>query len=269
MNQDEVKDILLQLEGDVPYFEVVFSGKASKKVDGLYSPEEQQIIIHNRNHKDDNGIVYTAVHEYAHHVHMARSPLPISNRSHTTEYWDIFHRLLGRAEEKGLYKNVFEDDERFQELTEKIRRDYMSRNGELMKDFGRLLIEALDLCQQTGASFEDYVERYIGLNRTTAKSAMKVYAMDVTPEIGYDNMKVVAGVSNSKERKQVEGDFIKGESPDMVKAKLQRAKKPDDERVRLEKEKTRIEKQIQRLNQKLADVDMKLETWDESEEGEA
>lgn len=265
MNQDQVKDILLQLDGDVPYFEVLFSGKASKKVDGLYNPETQEIIIHNRNFKDDNGIVYTAVHEYAHHIHFSRSVLPVPARSHTTEYWDVFHRLLLRAEEKGFYSSVFESDERFKQLTEKIRSDYMGRNGELMKDFGRLLIEALDLCQQTGASFEDYVERYIGLNRTTAKSAMKIYAMDVNPKIGYDNMKVVAGVPNNTERKEVENAFLKGESPDMVKAKLQRARKADDEKERLEKEKNRIEKQIQGLHQKLTDIEMRLDTWEESD----
>lgn len=266
MNQDQVKDILLQLDGDVPYFEVLFSGKSSKKVDGLYNPENQEIIIHNRNFKDDNGIVYTGIHEYAHHIHYSRSPLPVTSRSHTTEYWDIFHRLLQRAEEKGLYQSIFESDDRFKAITGRIKQEYMSRNGELMKDFGRLLIEALDLCQQTGASFEDYVERYIGLSRTTAKSAMKIYAMDVNPQIGYDNMKVVAGVSNNTERKQVENSFLQGDSPDMVKARLQRARKPDDEKTRLEKEKKRIEKQIQGLHQKLTDIEMRLDTWEETDE---
>ena len=50
-----------------------------------------------------------------------------------------------------------------------------------MKDFGKLLIQALDLCQQKHAIFEDYVDRALGMNRNSAKSIMKVYAMDVGP----------------------------------------------------------------------------------------
>ena len=73
-----------------------------------------------------------------------------------------------------------------------------------MKEFGKLLIEALDLCQQNHANFEDYVDRELGLNRTAAKSIMKVYAMDVNPEIGFDNMKIVAGIIEEKQREVAE-----------------------------------------------------------------
>ena len=65
MNQDQVKEKLLQIDGEVADFSVVFSGKTSKKVDGLYHPEKQEIVIHNKNFEDDNALIYTAVHEFA------------------------------------------------------------------------------------------------------------------------------------------------------------------------------------------------------------
>jgi len=39
-----------------------------------------------------------------------------------------------------------------------------------MKEFGSLLVEALELCEKHQASFEDYVERELSLHRTQAQS---------------------------------------------------------------------------------------------------
>ena len=68
MNQDQVKDMLLSLENTELEFSVIFSGKESKRVNGLYKIEEREIILHNRNFKTDNQLIYTAIHEYTHHL---------------------------------------------------------------------------------------------------------------------------------------------------------------------------------------------------------
>ncbi|MBB6481481.1 hypothetical protein [Spirochaeta isovalerica] len=268
MNQDQVKALLLELDSDVEDFTLIYSGKMSKKVDGLYHPEKQEIIIHNKNFTEDNPLIYTAIHEFAHHIQFTRKDVEVTSRSHTVMFWDIFHRLLIKAEEKGIYKNLFATDERFIKLTEKIKSKYLHTNGELMKEFGKLLIEALDLCQQNHANFEDYVDRELGLNRTAAKSIMKVYAMDVNPEIGFDNMKIVAGIKEEKQRKVAEKAFEEGKSPDMVKAEIKEAKgEPDVTLPRLEAQKRRIEKSIHNLQQKLADVEMQIDEF-KHEQGE-
>lgn len=262
MNQDQVKALLLELENEVEDFSLIYSGKMSKKVDGLYHPEKQEIIIHNKNFTEDNPLIYTAIHEFAHHIQFTRKDIEVTSRSHTVMFWDIFHKLLIKAEEKGIYQNLFSTDERFIKLTQKIKNQYLQKNGHLMKEFGKLLIEALDLCQQNHAQFEDYVDRELGLNRTAAKSIMKVYAMDVNPEIGFDNMKIIAGIKEENQRKEAEKSFKEGKSPDMVKAEIQESKgKPDVTLPRLESQKRRIEKSIQNLQQKLADVEMQIEEF--------
>ena len=48
MNQDQLKTKLDEYTENKD-FTVIFSGKTSKKVDGLYHPEKQEIIIHNKN----------------------------------------------------------------------------------------------------------------------------------------------------------------------------------------------------------------------------
>ena len=148
MNQEQVKEKLLQLNRNAEDFSLLFSGKKSRKVNGLYKPESREIIIHNRNFNDDNPLIYTAIHEFAHHIHFTGAAVPISSRAHTKEFWGIFHSLLYKAEEKGVYINIFEKNKDFIELTGEIKNNYLSKNGELMKDLGRLLIKAIKLCEE-------------------------------------------------------------------------------------------------------------------------
>ena len=260
MNQDQVKEKLLQIDSEVVDFSVIFSGKNSKKVDGLYHPEKQEIVIHNKNFEDDNALIYTAIHEFAHHIQFTQHEGQVTSRSHTVLFWDIFHKLLKKGEELGIYLNVFEEDTRFKELTDEIKSKFLSVNGKVMKDFGKLLIQALDLCQQNHAIFEDYVDRALGMNRNSAKSIMKVYAMDVDPEIGYENMKIVAGVKEPAKRKELENAFKDGQSQDMVKQTIRQSKpEPVMTLKRLESQKKRLEKSIQSMQVKLADLEMQID----------
>lgn len=268
MNQDQVKQKLIQLDDSVDDFQVVFSGKASKKVDGLYHPEHCEIILHNKNFETENALIYTAIHEFAHHIQFTKSPLPISTRAHTIKFWDIFHKLLFDAEKKGIYNNQFKVDAEFIELTKKIKEKFMSANGKLMKEFGNLLMEAMVLCKKNSVSFEDYVDRELGLHRTAAKTIIKTYNMDITPEIGFENMKTVASVADDNIRKFVEKAFVEGKSPDMVKAEFSPHLKQDSKSAveLLEDEKERLRKNLEKIKIKLADIEVKIREYRTNEE---
>ncbi|MCL2520146.1 MAG: hypothetical protein FWE37_03980 [Spirochaetaceae bacterium] len=261
MNQNDVKQALLSLESNVPEFSVIFSGKTSQKVNGLYKPETMEILIHNLNFKDDNSLLYTAIHEYAHHVHF-NSPnyeRPSAKRAHTIAYRTILHGLLNKAEEIKLYKNIFDSEHEFVELTKKIKEQYLAKNGNLMKDFGRLLIEALDLCQRHQTSFEDYVERVLTMQRGQAKSIMKVFALDIDPKIGFDNMKIASGLKDPEQRQFVEEMLQEGKSQDEARSFIREHKvKPEENLKRLEAEKRRIEKSLEKLTERLGEVEAKL-----------
>ena len=88
---------------------------------------------------------------------------------------------------------------------------------------------------------------------------MNVYEKDVTPDIGFDNMKTVASVKDDFLRKGVEESFLEGSSPDMVKAELFMKNKPNDSLERLMSEKSRIEKTLDSLTVKLAKIEMMIE----------
>ncbi|MDC7223210.1 MAG: hypothetical protein PQJ60_05670 [Spirochaetales bacterium] len=270
MNQDQIKEKLLEIDGDVADFSLIFSGKQSKKVDGLYHPDNHEIVIHNKNFEEDNSLMYTAIHEFAHHVQFTRFAKETTPRAHhTVLFWDIFHKLLKTAEEKGIYINIYETDPRFKDLTDQIKENYLAKNGEIMKEFGKLLIQALDLCQQKHAIFEDYVDRALGMNRTTAKSAMQMFARDVDPAIGFDNMKVVASIKEPKQRQEAVQAFKEGQSQNEVRQAIKESKpEPKMTVKKLESQKKRIQKSIEDMQQRLVDVEDRIVAMMAAEEDE-
>lgn len=258
MNQDQVKELLLKLDSDAGDFSLIFSGKTSARVDGLYYPDRREIIIHNRNFSDDNQLVYTALHEFAHHLHHARSSVPVSSRAHTIAFWDIFHKLLFLAEKKGIYNNIFKKETRFIDLTEKIKKNYLTANGQLMKELGALLEQAAALCAELNVSFDDYVDRELLLHRGTAKMLVKIRAMDINPAIGYDNMKTVAGIRDDTARAGAEEAFAEGKTPDMVRAEFATRAKSGDSLAVLFEERDKIERSIDTLTRKLARIERRI-----------
>lgn len=261
MNQDQVKDRLLKLEPDIPDFSVIFSGKQSKKVNGLYYPESHEIIIHNQNFANDNDLLYTAIHEFAHHVHFSRATIPITSRPHTIEFRSIFHELLDKAEQAGIYTSIFDRHPDFQGLTRKIREQFLAENGKLMKELGRLLVEAESLCREHRARFEDYIERVLLIDRRQASGAMKVFSNDVDPRIGFDNMKTVASIRDSQTRAEAQQALLDGKSPDSVRAAYtsKRKEKEQDPAQALLAERDRIHKAIESMQERLRQIEDRID----------
>ncbi|MCL2230266.1 MAG: hypothetical protein FWC01_04165 [Treponema sp.] len=263
IDKQEVKQKLLAIEDAPLEFTLVFSGKKSNKVNGLYKPASREIIIHNRNfNSDDTGmnlLLYTAIHEYAHHLHACSRGGTLSARAHNTEFWAIFHALLEKAEAKKIYNDVFSVSPELLKLTEVIRNQYLAQNGELVKEMGKLLLKAHDLCTGIGVRFEDYVDRMLRIPRTAANMAIKMFEYDIAPEVGADNMRFLAGIRDEKNRKTAESALIKGKSPDTVKIQVRnREKKDDDPLLLLEKEKQRLLRTIETLNKRLEEVNKEL-----------
>jgi len=258
VNQDKVKQKLLAIEDAPLEFSLIFSGKKSKKVNGLYKPASREIIIHNRNFQpDDTGqnlMLYTAIHEYAHHLHACAHGGKLSPRAHNSEFWAIFHDLLEKAEKKKIYSDVFSVSPELLKLTDVIRDKYLKNNGELVKEMGKHLLKAHDLCTKIGVRFEDYVDRMLRIPRTAANMAIKMFEYDIAPEVGADNMRFLAGIRDGDERKAAEKALIKGKSPDSVKVQVRNKNKEEDPVVLLEKEKTRLERTISTLNKRLNEV---------------
>ncbi|MBR1536066.1 MAG: hypothetical protein IJ630_03925 [Treponema sp.] len=108
MTNEHIKEMLLELEKTDIDFTVTMTGKESKKVNGLYKPTTHEILIHNMNFKNDNQLMYTAIHEYTHHmINVRNEKNGISSqkgeKSHTTEFWAKMDDLVEKAVKQGIY----------------------------------------------------------------------------------------------------------------------------------------------------------------------
>ncbi|MBP3709545.1 MAG: hypothetical protein J6I73_03965 [Treponema sp.] len=266
MDNEKIKLMLLDVQDTKLDFTVIQSGKESRRVNGLYKPETHEIILHNKNFKSDNGIIYTAIHEYAHHLmteefinNFGDTALP-NAKSHTQAFWAKFNELLIIAEKKKYYTLSIKSSPELEKLTEEIRTKYLAKNGELMQKFGRLLERAFELCEEADIRYEDYIDRVLCLPRTVAHDIRNVGMENINPALGYDNMKLVASLKNPGDRSAAEKQLLNGTSPVSVKAHMKRKKSDDadDKKTRLEKEKKRIERTIEQLQKRLEFVEVAL-----------
>jgi len=265
VNNDQVKKALLSIRRSPHDFSVILSGKKSSKVHGLYKPDSREIIIHNRNFKNDNELMYTAIHEYAHHLQFTTSATPVSARTHTTAFWNLLHTLLFEAEQKGIYDNPFESIEEFRSLTREIRSRFLEGSGALMKEFGKLLVRAHELCEKHGTSYPDYLDRVLGLPRTSAAVIIKAHTMDLDPRVGFENMRTLAGIRDERARERAQDELRAGHSPDMVKARYGPAAPPKNKVDALRAERERLQKSIESMRKRLKEIERRLSELDQEE----
>lgn len=265
MENQRIKEILLDIAPTDLDFTVIQTGKESKRVNGLYASDTHEILLHNKNFKTENQLIYTAVHEYTHHLNAEEllnttgyANQPYNSKVHNQAFWARFNRLIRIAEEKGYYTLSIEDSPELKELTEKIRKEYLEANGKLMREFGKLLIQAHELCTKANIRYEDYLDRILQIPRNSAKDITRVASVDVNPSLGFDNMKMIAAIRKKDDRIEVEKDFAEGNSPagvrQMMKQKSKECKK-EEPLQRLEREKNRLERTIQQLSKRLEFVE--------------
>lgn len=266
MDNEKIKDMLLNVHDSKLDFTVVLTGKESKRVNGLYKPDTREILLHNKNFKTDNELIYTAIHEYTHHLineeqieaNGGREP-PHQARSHTNYFWATFHSLLELAEQKGVYHIDVSASPELDELTKEIRQKYIEPNGHLMIEFGKSLIKAHALCEKAHIRYEDYLDRVLQLPRTTARSVTQIGMLpEEDASLGFDNMKIVAGIKKPDERAKAQDALKSGKSPDSVIAMMKKKAQSADPRAKLEKEKERLTKTISQLTQRLEFVEESL-----------
>lgn len=257
MNQDQVKEALLSLEVSTVDFTLIFSGKASKKVNGLYKPATQEIVIHNKNFKNDNALMFTAIHELVHHIAMTRQ-LVKSRTSHPVAFWALFHSLLEIAIQKGIYTDPFVLDEELKAQGQTIL-VLLAEQVAVQKRLGAALLSMQGLCEKKGARYEDYLDRHARIPRTDAKAAVRsqVELFEDLPGISPQVLSVAVSAGGD-DRAEVFRMVADGRSLQQIKAVV-RQKLVIDPRVDHGEEKT-IEDHVRGLEKKLQRMKSTKET---------
>lgn len=265
MTQEQVKENLLKLHDCAEEFTVIFSGKKSKKVNGLYkyaSDGKREIIIHNWNfHKDgggvdDNLLFYTAMHELAHHIQYTEHKQK-SARAHTQLFYSILDDLADTAEKQGLYQMDIGEDT--QKLIDEAR-DISREIAKLQRRLGEAINSLHEKCEKEGLRFEDVMERKAQISRQTMERSKKASFLDLPDDIGADIQEAAIKERDDDKREAIIHAGQSGKSVAQAKRATAAPVPQEDETVSLVKEKRRLERTIESLKRRLDEVEEHLKS---------
>ena len=266
MNNEQIKEMLIKLEDTDTDFTVTMTGKSSKKVNGFYKPGTHEIFLHNLNFKSDNALIYTAIHEYTHHlIESAKEKNGKKGsqnaKSHDSTFWAKMDDLLENAVNQGVYER--KRSESLMSLIEDAKKiDQEIAN--LKKKLGKVLNAISVACDEEGTRFEDVLSHDIKMQKKTALNCVKAKEIE-KDDIGQDLQEVlVKTVGKRREQEAAEKAIDEGKTVEQTKHEIhvQNIKSKVDESPydKLVQEKNRLEKTISSLQERLSFVCESLES---------
>lgn len=259
MTNEEIKQTLISLEKAEIDFSVTQTGRASQKVNGLYKPATFEIFLHNKNFTTENELIYTAIHEYTHHLISCKQKkfgieVKKGSRSHTTEFWAKFDDLLEKAVEAKIYTRKHSEDlSGLIDEAKKIDREIVN----LKKKLGKILSEIHEKSQKENIRYEDILSHDLNISKNTAEKCLRCQSIE--ENYGQDELETILKVKDSQTRQDVIIDLEKGKTINQISEAIKKDKNSSPYE-KLTKEKARLEKTIQQLKERLEEVSEKLET---------
>jgi hypothetical protein len=247
MTAEQVKEKLIEVYAGRETFSVSFR-RLSKTVWGKYLPYTRSIVVDHGKMSNDTMLMYTALHELAHHVcHHDKGQQ--GRQSHTKLFWGVFHDLLDRAEARGIYQRS--EDPEIGALVEGARgKD--RETAALQRELGGILKDLWELCEKKGVRPEDVVERQVGLSRKTMGAllrAAELTGMAEAEQLGQDAQERLAKARTDGGLRELLAGYLAGRSM----AQLDRGKEGRDldPLQRLEAEAAALDHKIQLLQERL------------------
>ena len=252
LTNETIKESLLKLYPCKEDFTVVMTGKEIKRVNGLYKPHTHEILLHNKNFKSDNALMYTAIHEFTHHVLTTEKGVK-TNKSHSGIFWSCFYDFIDTAIKSGIYSR--ERSEATRQLIEEAKQ-LQKELVEAQKKLGNLLQKIEESCKENGERHEDVFESDLQISRNKAKElmSMAIVNTDFSDEL-------TKTVLTAKDKILAKNAIGGGKTPAQIKAIAQKATVPDDDLESpesLSREKKRLECTITKLQDRLVQVEETL-----------
>ena len=259
MTNEQIKHNLKKLYDCKSDFSVTQTGKKSGRVNGLYKPLTHEIILHNLNFKTDNALMFTAIHEFTHHILDAEKVIK-SARAHNNTFWNTFYSLIDKAVSLGLYSR-----ERSMDVAEKTAEigAVQKQIIELQKKQGKLLNELHKACNENGDRFEDVLEHDLQISRAKSRQLQQMSAIDST--VSDEMTKVIVSAKDELMRNAAKQAAADGATVEQVKAIVKdkaKSTKPANDGLdspsSLIREKKRLEATIERCQDRITNIDEQL-----------
>jgi hypothetical protein len=260
MDNDSIKKALLQIHECKTDFTVTMTGKASKKINGLYKPATHEILLHNRNFKNDNQIMYTAIHELTHHV-LHTEMQEDRQKSHSGPFWSTFAGFLDRAVELNLYSR--KRSEETQKLVQEAA-ELHKQITELQISLGKLLNKLSVVSFEAGERFEDIVNRDLQLDSKTVTTLRNMAAGN--NKIPFEIQKLLQN-SSKAQAPQIIAAVQAGKTVSQIRAAAKNTGTEHSEYSDLVKERDRLEHTITQLKTRYEEIMEQLQEFQEQKPG--
>jgi hypothetical protein len=263
MTPEECKAKLLKLHECAEAFSVIFSGKKSKKANGLYLTDKREIIIHNRNFGNDEAgehlLIYTAIHELTHHIQFTELNQK-SVRAHTPLFYATLDDLVDVAENAGIYQMPIDED--IQKLIDEAK-DIDREMAALQRKLGQVLGQLHETCEKKGVRYEDVIARKAQISRKIEKKAKKAHALNLPEGTSADIQEAAIEERDKEKAAAIVRAGQEGKSINQAKKAAGRPVEPEDEMVRLMREKARIERTMASLGRRLEELNEQIQAKEE------
>lgn len=264
MTNEEIKNRLYRLYACKTDFTVIQTGKKSSRVNGFYNPATCEIHLYNKNFTTDNQLMYTAIHEFTHHVLISEKGVKTA-RCHSGIFWAAFFDFVDRAVELGCYERRRSVET--QELIDTARQ-LQNEIIEAQKRLADVVAALYNSCSKNGERVEEVIEHDLQMTQKKSKNIMKMRHSSVSDEMA----KAIESAKDDESQELAKQAAAAGKTVDQVKAIAKRAAKATDDDLenpeKLLREKKRIERTIEKLKDRLVQVEemiISMEYGDETD----
>jgi len=174
-----IKEILTAIKEPGEDFEVIIKNEYNNKCLGLYDRWRKEIIIYLLTIDNNQELIETAIHEYAHHF------LRNSTGTHYTEFWECFFELMEIAERKGFYSYNIDSCENLKKITAIINEHNLIKNRKIFKkEWYGIFHIILKLCKEINVNFEYYTVKHLGMEWYKKKNPYLSYRLFYRNNVG-------------------------------------------------------------------------------------
>jgi hypothetical protein len=266
MTAQQVREQLLKVYEGKEAFSVSFQ-RLPKTLYGKYLPLTRSIVVDPGKMANEGMLMYTALHELAHHI-CDHDKGQEAKRPHTKLFWGIYHTLLDRAEEAGIYERS--RDEAVMTLVERARAKDREAAA-LQRELGGVLRELWETCEARGVRPEDAMERQAGFSRKTWQALLGAANLEGQEGIGLLGQDAQERAVRLRNKDGPLRDLFAGYLAGLSMAQLDLGKEPRDADMlkKLEAERADLDRKIQRLQERLFVVTGRLLAFERGSQEEA
>lgn len=248
---DKVKEFLLSVQETEKDFTVVFTGKIHKKINGQYFFNDHTISINDRNFTHDSTLLYTAMHEYAHHIQFILR----DKSGHNREFWTIFHNLVDTAIEKKLYTPPPRNEAIIEK--EKEIKALLLERANIEKKIGSLSRELWEEVADAGGAIDYEIERELKEDMKLIKDVCLIAGIAPCGTEYNTEQSIIIG------KKGTDAAIAIRDGKTLVQAQTAGKQiEKEDPYERLKKEKAQVVKKIERLKDRKDAIDFRMKQYE-------